>query len=247
MFVKELKIGDFKTVEAKIDFIEALDYTFNVDKMFVDVKTEDGFKTISVDYKKEATGEFVRNIQPIYDFVDESIVKEINESQIKFLTEDLDILEMNVENATFKDFGMKPYKFNCKFTTKAFMQRAGNKLLFKVGELIGPQVEMYQEEERKLPVDGIFNRQFYRELSLEIPEGFEVGNLEALKINETYEAEGEIQAQFVSDYTFENNVVKVIIDEYYNRVNWPVDLFEDYKRVINAAADFNKVVLYIEK
>ena len=74
-----------------------------------------------------------------------------------------------------------------------------------------------------------------------------MGNLEALKINETYEADGVIQAQFISDYTFENNVVKVIIDEYYNRVDWPVDLFEDYKRVINAAADFNKVVLYIEK
>lgn len=247
LFLKPIKVGEFKSVNAEVEFIKPLDYLGNKDEMYVDVTTTDGFKTLEIDYTKKSTGDFAQVLQPIYDFIDDDIKEELNESQIKFLSEDLDIKSMETENASFNDFGIKPFVFKSNFTTKSFIERAGKKMLFKMGELIGPQVEMYQEQERKLPVDTRFNRQFYRELTLTIPQGFKVGNLDALNINEVYEENGEIQAQFVSSYTFEDNIVKVTIDEYYNRIDWPVSLFEEYKRIINAAADFNKVVLYLEK
>ena len=35
--------------------------------------------------------------------------------------------------------------------------------------------------------------------------------------------------------------------EFYNIINYPLDKFEDYKAVINAAADFNKIVIIVTK
>jgi hypothetical protein len=41
--------------------------------------------------------------------------------------------------------------------------------------------------------------------------------------------------------------VKVVIDEVYKKVRFPADEFDEFKKVINAAADYNKVVLILEK
>lgn len=52
---------------------------------------------------------------------------------------------------------------------------------------------------------------------------------------------------FSSNYEVNGNKVTVTIDEYYKQFYFPLSLFEDYTRVINAAADFNKVVLVFIK
>lgn len=247
LFIEPVELGNFKTVKANIKFIEPLASVDSSDEMFVEVSTKDGFKNLEVIYNKTATGYYAQIWQPYYDLVDEEQKKEINESQVKFLTEDLEITKMEIENEGMEAFGVKPFKFKSTFTTKAFMERAGEKVLFKIGDLIGPQVEMYQVGERKLPVESQFNRRYYRELTLNVPKGFTVKNLDQLNFDEVYKEDGVVVAKFVSNYTFENNTVKVIIEETYDKIEWSVDLFEEYRRIINAAADFNKVVLYLEQ
>ena len=39
----------------------------------------------------------------------------------------------------------------------------------------------------------------------------------------------------------------ISIDEFYRQVNYPVSEIEPFRKVINAAADFNKTVLVMEK
>jgi len=247
LFLKPRQAGKLRTVTASVKWIEAPNYESSRDDMFVDVSTTDKWKSLDVSYSKSATGYYAAGVQPYYDFVPADAIKDINESQIKFLTEDLDIESMEAKNTAFEDYGVKPFEFSAEFSTKSFMERAGDKILLKVGDLIGPQVEMYQEEDRVLPVEHGFNRHYHREITVAIPDNYEVSNLEALQINEVYEKDGERLMQFVSDYTYEDGKVKVIIDEWYDRIVLPVELFDDYRRVINAAADFNKVVLYIAK
>jgi len=247
LFIEPVKLGDFKTAKANVKFIEPLSSMDSSDEMFVEVSSSDGFKNLDIKYNKTATGYYAQIWQPLYDFVDEEQKKELDESQVKFLTEDLEITNIETENEGIEDFGVKPFKFKSTFKTKAFMERAGEKILFKIGELIGPQVEMYQVGERKLPVESPFNRRYYRELTLNVPKDFTVKNLEQLKFDEVYKEDGDVIAKFISNYTYENNTVKVIIEETYDKIEWSVDLFEEYRRIINAAADFNKVVLYLEK
>ena len=52
---------------------------------------------------------------------------------------------------------------------------------------------------------------------------------------------------FVSNYKLENDLLTVTIDEYYKKTQLPVEAYPVFQKVINAAADFNKVTLVIEK
>jgi hypothetical protein len=52
---------------------------------------------------------------------------------------------------------------------------------------------------------------------------------------------------FISSYTIEGNKLVITIHEYYKEINYAKSRAENYRKVINASADFNKVVLVIEK
>ncbi len=45
----------------------------------------------------------------------------------------------------------------------------------------------------------------------------------------------------------EGNLLTITIDEFYKEVLQPIDIYEPFQKVINAAADFNKVTLLLEK
>ena len=80
-----------------------------------------------------------------------------------------------------------------------------------------------------------------------IPDGYKISNPEAADIDKSHEADGETTMAFVSKGKLDGNKFVITIDEYYTRLDYAVELFEDYQTIINAAADFNKVVLFLEK
>ncbi len=147
-------------------------------------------------------------------------------------------------NPLFSDyFNNKPLVINSSFKNTEMIERAGNKILFKVGAVIGPQVEMYQEKPRQLPFAHVLNRK----IILNIPDGYNVKNLNDLNMNVEYKENGDTTMAFVSSYFQTGNIITVLIGESYNKISYPVSEFEDFKKVINASADFNKVVLVFEK
>ena len=52
---------------------------------------------------------------------------------------------------------------------------------------------------------------------------------------------------FVSSYKEEGNKVIIDVVESYAKLYYPISQFEDFKKVINDAADINKVVLVLEE
>ncbi len=110
---------------------------------------------------------------------------------------------------------------------------------------------MYQEKERKLAVENGHNRIYKRTLIFEVPKGYQVKNLEDLKLNVVFDKDEngkkEKNCGFISNYKQEGNTITVDIFEYYYEIYLPLENFEDYRKVINAAADFNKIVLVLEK
>ncbi|MGB0840235.1 MAG: hypothetical protein ACPGXL_08850, partial [Chitinophagales bacterium] len=66
-------------------------------------------------------------------------------------------------------------------------------------------------------------------------------------IDKFVEEEGEKVNRFISDYTLSGDKVSVTANEYYENISISKDQYEDFRAVINGAADFNKVVLVIEK
>ena len=105
----------------------------------------------------------------------------------------------------------------------------------------------YDDTVRYTPVENHYNKGYHRELEFEIPDGYTVANLSAVNMDVFHETAGERDMEFHSYYKTEGNKITVIIDEDYRQTGYPISMYEQFRKVINASADFNKVVLFIEK
>ena len=127
----------------------------------------------------------------------------------------------------------------------AFTQKAGRKYLFKLGELIGEQIQMYQEKERVLPLEEQYQRSYFRTINVEIPEGYVISNPDDINIKNDHIVGGKELFSFHSYYTIEDNILKITADEHYRCNIVTTDIYEAYRTVINSAADFNKITLVL--
>nr|MDQ3073851.1 hypothetical protein [Bacteroidota bacterium] len=81
-----------------------------------------------------------------------------------------------------------------------------------------------------------------------IPKGYEIQNVQDLVFNNSAKDEKQQTVySFVSNYKLEGNKLTVEISEFYESIYYPLEKFEDFRKVVNAAADFNKVVLVMKK
>jgi hypothetical protein len=246
-FFKRISLGDFTSGISQIKYIEGNPADESHHDMYLDFKMSDDFSSIDVDFRTVSTGYFAKGVQPYYDILEPDDIETTNEDQVTWIAESIEVNEVEVENEGYANLGEKPFLLNANFTADELVSKARDKYLIKVGMLIGPQEEMYQESERKLPVDSDFRKVYHREINFEIPEGYKIGNLEAININNTASDENGVYASFISSYKLDGNILSINCDERYDKIHYEVEEFEDFRTIINSAADFNKIVLFLEK
>jgi hypothetical protein len=167
---------------------------------------------------------------------------------VKFGTKSENIVSSKRENDDFESYWQnKPFILTATVKASELVERAGNKTLVKIGDIIGPQVEMYQEKPRQFPMNITYPHVLERKIKFIIPDGYTAINPDDIKIKHVYQDKGQTTMGFASDYTMEGNTITITILEEYRRTFYPLSQFEDFKKVINAAADFNKVVLVLQK
>lgn len=250
LFIKPIVLGDYESALGKIKFIEALPHQLNSDTFEVNVSFDEDITTPKISYTKSQHGLEVLSIQPLYDFIDGEVEEELDEATAKFINQYVDVEDVKIENKGGANFGVKPLLTSATLKgTEVFVEKAGTKYLFKIGDLIGPQMEMYQEdgEERQLDIEMTYNHSYYRTIVFNIPEGYQIKNLDDLNFDVSFTYEDYKSAFFVSSYTVEGNTVTLKNEEVYDAMFYPKEYFTEYQKVINAAADFNKVTLILEK
>jgi hypothetical protein len=136
------------------------------------------------------------------------------------------------------------FVFSADLSLKSFLERVNNRVLVKVGELIGPQTEMYNERPRQHPIDIGNVHSYTRVIKLQIPDGYRLAGQETLKRNVAF-ANGDMG--FVSNYKLEGKVLTITVEEFYKKIQLPISAYAEFQKVINAAADFNKVTIILEK
>ncbi|MFY0598670.1 MAG: DUF3857 domain-containing protein [Cyclobacteriaceae bacterium] len=247
LFIKQEKIQDFTHPVSRTAFIPPLSYTANFDNMDLSVSfsedldenivtVERAFKGYGAEYYKAATL-----------FLQEEQKKEMLDNVVKYLANDANIESVNIkESNTGYDEWHAPFVVEGKFETKSYIESAGDIILFKVGEMIGAQSELYQERERNTPIANDFNRGYLRKIRVEIPDGYVVKNPDDIIINEQV-VEDRLIYDFESSYTINEQTLDIEIVEFYDQIDYPVEKFEPFRKVINAAADWNKIVLVIEE
>jgi hypothetical protein len=250
LFVKRVELAGEEYGVGNIRFIPKNDYKNSGDTLIVEVDfNEQGFTDTEYSVYHSISGYKAEYIQPYFkEIEDEEDQKELKESLLTFLDNDGEVKDLEVKNLDVSNYGLLPIVSKGVIKSDKFFEKARDNYLFKVGELIGPQAEMYSKEERKLPVEEYFARHYERTIIFTVPEDYTVKNLEKLNIHEFYKNEDDkVIMEFKSDYTIEGDRITVTIIEYYKEIVYPLEIYKDYQRVINAAADFNKVVVIFDK
>jgi Domain of Unknown Function with PDB structure (DUF3857) len=250
LVIKEFNLSNENYGIGEVKFIPPNDYKNTGDTLIVKADIQKhGFADMKYDVYHSVSGYKADFYQTTYEYIsDEDSKKEIEEILLKFLDENAELEDFETRNLSIKDYGIKPAIGEGILISDVFVEKAGNNYLFKIGELIGPQMEMYDEEERVLPVEEVYTRHYHRVIVFTIPDDYILKNIENLKINEAFtNDEGEEMLGFHSNYTIDGNTVTVVVAEFYQNLYYALEDYEDYRHIVNMAADFNKIVLIFEK
>jgi hypothetical protein len=245
LFIEPLVVGDVKSALASVKEIAPAEYSQNTDNLDVVVTIGEDLTTSQVKISRTFGGYNAGFLTPYYHLMTPERRLELVEDLTKQTAPDPKI--KNWVAKPIEDGPVDAFLIDVDFESTHFLERAGPRVLFKVGELIGPQVEMYRQDARMTDIENDYNRGYDRIIKINIPQGYTIKNPQDLNFNVVYEDNGAKPFLFESAYTLEKQLLTVNIKEYYRTLFAPLARYEDYRKVINAAADFNKVTLVLEK
>jgi hypothetical protein len=247
MFVRETVIGDLKTGLTKIKSIEPTNVKYSHNDIFAAIEFEDGTMTPKMQYKHSFVGYSAYYTQPELPYLDDEGRKQFLDNMAKHTGKETIVKSVKMTGNQNNDVLKVPLVIESVIETPHLVENAGNKMLFKIGEVIGMQEELYQEKPRQTNGEIAYAHSFERKMEIKIPAGYKITNLKDLNFDMKYYIGDKPVSVFVSSYTIENNVVKLTVYEDYQVLWYPQKEYDQWKKIINAAADFNKVVLIFEK
>jgi hypothetical protein len=244
LFIEPITVGDLKSALASVKEVPAPDYSLNKHNHKVDVTFSDDLRTSSIKMVQELAGYNASFIIPYFNVMTDDQKKELTEDLIKQTAPDKQIKTWRANLTKDKVTGLV---VDVDFLSGHFLEKAGPRILFKIGLLIGPQTEMYRDDSRVNPIENDHNRAYERLIRVTIPAGYTIKNLGDLKLKVLYRDKEKVPFSFESDYSLKGNILEITVNEYYKEIYAPLNRYDDFRKVVNAAADFNKVTLVLEK
>lgn len=247
LFIKEKTFAGMKMGIGEINFIEIPGSDITHDIMNITVDFTDDIENPLITSNLTFGGYSGLNFQPLKDFISADQYKTVLKNIAENYTVDAEYKTLTTENDGTDFIGKKPFVLNVSYDGKDLTKKAGENYLFSVGETIGKQMEFYQENKRTLPVEIDYPHYYTRKIKILLPKGATVKNLDKFTMDFKNVLNGKTEAAFISKYSQKGNEITVENVEYYNLINYPLAKFDEYKAVINAAADFNKIVIIVTK
>lgn len=247
LFIKEKVFAGVAMGIGEISFIDIPGVEITHDVMEITIDFTKDIENPAISNKISFGGYSAINFQPIKDFASAEEYKTIMKSVAENYTLQTEYKTLTTQNDGTDFIGKKPFILDVTFDGKELMQKAGNNYLFSVGQTIGKQMELYQENKRTQPVEIDYPHSYLRKIKIIIPEGVTVKNLEKFIMDYKTVINNKTEASFTSEFKKNNNEILIESKEYYNITKYGLDKFDEYKAVINAAADFNKIVIILNK
>jgi hypothetical protein len=248
MFIKQNCVGEFCNGVSYISSIGSLAAETTQNKLEAKLHFEEDFSQTVVDLTSTLSGYFGKNEQISYYFAEDEDKKKMVKNNIEYMLGEDYEGESTVENATINDVFIKPFVIKGTYKSSSLTETAGDKHIVLVGNIIGQQSELYSETKRTLPVTITYNHIFDRSIVVEVPSGYRLSNLNELKnVSIVSEHNGVRFATFDVKYEMVGSDLKIVILEVYSQINVDLEGYDDFAKVINASADFNKVKLIFVK
>jgi hypothetical protein len=240
-------IGNYTTAIAEVRTIKGEDYRWSGNNIDAKISLKPGLDTLRIHTRQSYSGYSSIFYRASFNFSTDEQQQLLVKEMSRFGTKSERVINSKIENKEMEHYhDNKPFVLDLVVDASELVERAGNKILVKIGEIMGPQVEMYQEKPRQFDIDVNYPHILARTIEFTIHDGYKVKNPDDLIINKVVKEDGEVTMGFESSYKLEGNLLKVSIIEQYCRLQYPIEQYEQFKEIINAAADFNKVTLVLE-
>jgi hypothetical protein len=248
LFIKKVVMGNYSMGYGEVKHIASQDADVNFNNHDITIKFNDDLSDATMHVKRSLGGLEGMQIQPYYNLVAEDKRKETVESLLKESEKDAKLSNQKVKNT---DQNISPFYqpviIEGDLQGTGFLDKAGNNYLFKLGMLIGPQSQLYEEKKRENPIMNDYNRRYDRDIVFNIPKGYKIKNISDLNMDVYHEKDGKRDYSFTSKYKIDGDKVIIRVEEFYKTIFSPLTDFESFRKVINASADFNKITLVFEK
>ena len=250
LFIKGVALGNTVSAVGKVKDIPALTAEQSPHDIDVTVTFAPDLSNSTLQLRQTLGGYPALQIQPFWALIPEAKRTELMQQLQKSIVPDAsNFQKLAVRNV---ERGLspltKPFIIESQLESAALLDKAGPRYLFKIGTLLGPQTELYQKEERQFDVENDNNRRYLCTIRFDVPAGYTVRNLQDLNVDVKAGADAaKPDFDFHSSYTQQGQTVTVTVAENYRQVRWPKADFEAFRAVVNASANWNKVVLVLDK
>ena len=162
---------------------------------------------------------------------------------------DKKVLKYQINNYDIDyNFRNQPLRINTKLITRDLVKKVDGKTILNVGKVIGLQSNLFNEDERINPIEINFPNEYYYDIKFMIPKGYKIANIHDLtKEKKFISVDGNVTAQFKSSANFEKNRLSIKISEFYNSLKYEKNRYDEFRDVINAAAEFYNLEIELSK
>ena len=160
-----------------------------------------------------------------------------------------DITEPYTKGTALADISAnKPLTIGGKFQIPDLFETVTEDIfMINVGKFLGPQQELYHKKSSIADTHIRYPHSYEYKFDFTVLEDYTYDGLDDINIHKTCSLDATIICEFKSWYVQNGNTVTVHIIEYYTDQVYPTEIFEAYKSVINAASDFSKVSILVNK
>jgi len=236
-----------KTMAYDVKKIPVTSCFTNTDSLYQDIYIDIDQAELKAKSRRVFFGDIGRNFQSFWDFIDNDRKDEIIKVIFNMGSENTHVDSYKVKNDSPENIGVNPIDWDLNITAGSLVESAGDDIIVKIGETIGTQSELYQSSTRKLPVKIDVLRNYYRKIIFNIPEGYTITNPADLNMHVEMINNGKTSCIFTSEATVTGNQLLIISKEYYSETDYPVSRYEEFRKVINASADYNKKTILLKK
>ena len=250
LFIKGVALGTIASAVGKVKDIPALAAEKSPQDLDITVAFAPDLSKSTVQLRQTLGGYPAVQIQPFWAQIPEAkrteIMQELQKAVVPDATNFQQLAVRNVERGVSPL--EKPFILEGQLESAALLDKAGPRYLFKIGTLLGPQTELYQKEERQFDVENDTNHGYLRTIRFDVPAGYAVRNLQDLNVDVKAGPDAaKPEFDFHSSYVQNGQTITVTVAENYRQIRWPKADFESFRAVVNAAANWNKVVLVLDK
>jgi hypothetical protein len=182
LFLTPVSVGKVLSFVPEFGDIIPLPAEATGDSLFVNIKVNTEEKNIEGTLRRALTGYNAPRLQAQWQEMEEEDRQSLIDHYAALGTESMNVNDLQVQNDNSKDIFVKPFVITANISDYDLAKFGAGKIFIEVGKLIGEQSEFKQEGDRILPVQKSYKSHYYREIKIEVPEGYYCTNLKEIQM-----------------------------------------------------------------